>query len=66
MKNFWPQIIYVFIGFPVALFLLYLVTRIISVAFLHSWWDTKLWYNKKLLDIFKENPPKGQEGKNGN
>jgi len=61
----WQQIMFAFIGFPLVLFVLYLMVRIVAVACFHSWWDTKLWYSKKLLDVFKENTKKGQEDKNG-
>jgi len=54
----WQQILIAVIGIPVSLFLLYLVTRVVSVALLHSWWDTKMLYLKKLR--------KEQEGENGN
>ena len=56
--SYWTQILYVFVGIPVVLFVIYIVVRIVTVATLHSWWDTKLWYLKKLR--------KEQEGENGN
>lgn len=60
------QVFWVCLALPVALLLIYALVRIASLACLHSWWDTKLWYTKKLLKDFKENSPKGEEeGKHG-
>jgi hypothetical protein len=63
-SNILLQVLVVLVAFPVVVLLLYVLTRIVSLAFLHSWWDTKLWYNKKLLNSFKENTTKKEEGEN--
>jgi hypothetical protein len=59
------QVLWVCLAIPVAILLMYALIRIASLACLHSWWDTKLWYTKKILGSIKEDPPKGEEGKNG-
>jgi len=60
------QVLWVCLAIPVSLLVVYMIFRIVSLACLHSWWDSKLWYNKKLLDFFKEHPPEGkEEGKHG-
>jgi len=59
------QVLWVLLAIPVAFLVLYTLVRIASLACLHSWWDTKLWYTKKLLGDLKDNPPEGKEGKHG-
>jgi hypothetical protein len=61
----WEQIVFVVVGLPLTLMLVYMVVRVIATACMNSWWDTKISHTKKLLDVFKEEPPKGEEGKNG-
>lgn len=56
--TWWQQTLWIFIGIPITLFLLYIVFRVISWACLQSWWSLKLTHSKKLLDLFKE---KGEE-----
>ena len=61
----WLQVVAFIIGIPVAMMLIYMVTRVVSTACLNSWWDSRLKYTQKFLDLFKDNPTKGPEGKNG-
>jgi len=61
----WLQVVCFLIGIPIAMMMIYLVTRVVSTACLNSWWDSKIKYTQKLLDLFKDNTPKGEEGKNG-
>ena len=59
----WEQVLLVAVGIPLALMMLYMVVRVIAAACVNSWWESKMKYTNKLLDVFKDNPPSGQEGK---
>jgi len=59
------QILWVCLAIPITLLVLYALIRIISLACLHSWWDTKLWYTKKILGSLKDDSQKGKEGNHG-
>lgn len=61
----WLQVLCFLIGVPLAFMFIYIVTRVIATACLNSWWDSKLKYTQKFLDMFKDNPQKGTEGKHG-
>lgn len=65
MMDIMKQVLWVCLAIPIAFLVLYALIRIVSLACLHSWWDTKLWYTKKILSDLKENPPEGKEGKHG-
>jgi len=58
----WLQVVTFAIGLLLFFIFLYMITRVISTACVNSWWEARIKHTKKLLDVFKENP---QEGKNG-
>ncbi len=51
----------IILGIPIAIVILYLTFRIASTAIITTWWEFKLKYTRKILEILKENPKKKGE-----